>query len=206
MHDSVRHSMVDLQIKARGIQSERVLWAFYKVPRHEFVPIEYQQYAYSDRPIPIGFDQTISQPYMVALMTSQLGLKQTDRVLEIGTGSGYQTAILAELVGGVYTVERLPELLEGAKLTLQKLGYQNTHFHSGNGSLGWERYAPYDAILVSAASSRIPQALLGQLKIGGRMVIPIGDELNQTLQKITKREKGIEQENLCACAFVPLIT
>ena len=196
--------MVEL-IKKRGIKDERVLNAMLKVPRHLFVPPEIVDRAYDDCPLPIGKGQTISQPYIVALMTEALELDEDSKVLEIGTGSGYQAAILAEIAKEVYTVERIPELLERARKTIESLGYTNIHFKLGDGTMGWEEEAPFDAIIVTAASPDIPEPLVEQLKIGGRMVIPVGSELTQELLKIRKTgEKRIEVESLGGCIFVKL--
>ena len=203
--DAQRTRMVEDQLKARGITDPRVLAAFRKVPRHQFVPAELEQEAYADRPLPIGGGQTISQPYMVALMTSRLRLQGHERVLEIGTGSGYQTAILAELALEVFSVERLPELLASAKTRLEGLGYLNVHLTPGNGSLGWPEHAPYDAIIVTAASPDIPPPLLEQLAEGGRMVLPIGGPSEQTLVEVEKRQGSIRRLEIAGCIFVPLV-
>lgn len=203
----LRKRMVESQLLPRGIKDPRVLDAFYKVPRHLFVPPGQRHLAYEDHPLPIGLEQTISQPYIVALMTESLRLKGGEKVLEIGTGSGYQTAILAELAGAVYTVERLSSLAEGAKEILQKLGYNNIHFKVGDGAKGWPEEAPFDAILVAAAAERLPKALVEQMAFGGRMVIPLGDAPLQELVLLTKDKDApeIRQENLCGCRFVPLV-
>ena len=203
--DAQRTRMVEDQLKARGITDPRVLAAFRKVPRHQFVPAELEQEAYADRPLPIGGGQTISQPYMVALMTSRLRLQGHERVLEIGTGSGYQTAILAELALEVFSVERLPELLASAKTRLEGLGYLNVHLTPGNGSLGWPEHAPYDAIIVTAASPDIPPPLLEQLAEGGRMVLPIGGPSAQTLVEAEKRQGAVRHLEIAGCIFVPLV-
>ncbi len=200
-----RKAMVWEQLVPRGIKDERVIQAFLKVPRHEFVPYPDREDSYGDFPLPIGEGQTISQPYMVALMTELLKLQEEDRVLEIGTGSGYQTAILAELAKEVYTVERIEILLERAKKILRRLGYKNIHFRVGDGTLGWEEFAPYNAIIVTAGSPEIPQPLLDQLEEGGRLVIPVGDRYSQVLIRVTRKRRGFKRENFGPCVFVPLI-
>ncbi|MCD6363066.1 MAG: protein-L-isoaspartate(D-aspartate) O-methyltransferase [Synergistetes bacterium] len=197
--------MVESQIEIRGIKDERVLRAMMRVPRHLFVPEEYRERAYDDHPLPIGEGQTISQPYIVALMTSLLDLKGNEKVLEIGTGSGYQAAILAELAKEVYSVERIPALAVKAAETLEKLGYKNVRVKVGDGTLGWEENAPYDAIIVTAAAPKVPTPLIKQLKIGGRLVIPIGERFIQSLYKYVKREDGsLDGEDFGGCVFVPL--
>ena len=200
-----RVRMVEEQLKARGLTDERLLAAFRKVPRHLFVPQEFQHEAYADHPLPIGSGQTISQPYIVALMTSALRLQGHERVLEIGTGSGYQTAILAELALEVFSVERLPELLAGVKERLTELGYFNVHFAPGNGSLGWTEHAPYDAMLVSAAAPSIPAPLIEQLAQQGRLVLPIGPQEAQMLVQVEKRHGVVHRKALTSCVFVPLM-
>ena len=197
--------MIAQQIKSRGIKDENVIQAFMKVPRHFFVPENLVSLAYSDRPLPIGEGQTISQPYMVALMTELLDLKDKDKVLEIGTGSGYQTAILAELAREVYTIERIATLLEKAIQILEKLKYKNIHFKLDDGSRGWIDFAPYDKIIVTAGSPDIPCVLLQQLKDGGRMVIPVGSRYNQDLKVVFKKGKNIEIKDAGGCIFVPLV-
>lgn len=199
-----RWEMVENQILSRGIRDSRVIQAMLKVPRHKFVPEDLAHLAYSDSPIPIGKGQTISQPYIVALMTELLQLKEGDKVLEVGTGSGYQTAILAELGCEVYTIEIIDSLLERAKQLLDSLGYQNIHYKVGDGYRGWPEHAPFDAIIVTAAPDHIPQPLIEQLKIGGRMVIPVGD-LYQDLILITKTQRGIEMKTVTPVRFVPMI-
>ncbi len=176
-----------------------------KVPRHLFVPEALWHQAYSDRPLPIGYGQTISQPYIVALMTEALELRGDERVLEVGTGSGYQAAILAELAKQVYSVERMPELAKRARRILDRLGYGNVLIRVGDGSKGWPERAPFDAIIVTAGAPKVPKALLQQLKIGGRMVIPVGDEQSQELLKIVRLKDGFQQEELGGCRFVKLI-
>jgi len=200
-----RLKMVETQIISRGIKDERVIAAMKKVPRHLFVPAEMVDYAYNDEPVPIGEGQTISQPYIVAYMTEVLQLQPEDRVLEIGTGSGYQTAILAELVKEVYTVEIIASLSLRAQEVLGKLGYRNIYFKIGDGTFGWEEYSPYEAIMVTAAPARIPQQLEKQLKPGGRLVIPVGSAF-QDLYLVTREKDGFKRKKLLPVRFVPLIT
>ncbi|MEF8787425.1 MAG: protein-L-isoaspartate(D-aspartate) O-methyltransferase [Planctomycetota bacterium] len=187
-------------------QSERVLDAMRTVPRHEFVLPEYRDRAYSDTPLPIGHDQTISQPYIVALMTDRLEPEADDRVLEVGTGSGYQAAVLSELCAEVYTVEIVEGLAQQARKRLESLGYDNVHVRHGDGFYGWEEHAPFDAIIVTAAPEELPQRLLDQLKSGGRMVIPVGEQYGvQRLLAVTKTEEGeIRRQMICPVRFVPM--
>ncbi|MBA7522387.1 Protein-L-isoaspartate O-methyltransferase [subsurface metagenome] len=187
------------------IRDERVLAAMARIPRERFVPPEEQDLAYEDIPLPIGLDQTISQPFIIALMTEALELTGSEKVLEVGTGSGYQAAILAELARLVITVERLPTLTEGAKRVLDSLGYTNVVVHLAEKTLGWQAEAPYDAIMVTAGAPRVPVDLLAQLAIGGRLVIPIGSRYVQELYKVTKRRKKNIVQNLGGCRFVSLI-
>ena len=187
------------------IKDKRVLAAMSRVPRDRFVPPENRHLAYEDGPLPIGFDQTISQPFIIALMTESLELTGGEKVLEIGTGSGYQAAILAELARLVITVERLPALAERAKQTLGNLGYRNIEIHLTEETLGWPQEAPYDAIIVTAGAPKVPTELLAQLAIGGRMVIPVGSRYLQELCKITRRKKKNKIQNLGGCRFVSLI-
>ena len=187
------------------ISDKRVLEAMRRVPREAFVPQDQYYAAYEDRPLSIGFGQTISQPYIVALMVQALELKGGDKVLELGAGSGYEAAILAELAREVVTVERISELVEGAKRALEKLGSSNVKVHLAGKKLGWSDEAPYGAIIVSAGAPTIPQILLNQLSFGGRLVIPVGSRWQQDLLKVTKRRKGNKVENLGGCYFVPLI-
>ena len=199
-----RLKMVETQIKARGVKDRLVLQAMKKVPRHLFVPKNLQNAAYWDRPLPIGHGQTISQPYIVALMTEQLKLTGKEKVLEIGTGSGYQAAILAEIAKEVYTIEIIAALGEQARIRLKNLGYQNVHVKIGDGYRGWPEQAPFDAIIVTAAPRQIPQPLIDQLKNGGRMIIPVGD-LYQELILITKNSKGIiKKKSILPVIFVPM--
>jgi protein-L-isoaspartate(D-aspartate) O-methyltransferase len=202
--DDERRMMVDL-LRRRGIKDENVLRAMSKVPRHVFVPEAFRHYAYEDSALPIGFSQTISQPYTVAFMTEALQVRSGDKVLEIGTGSGYQAAILSEMGAKVFTIERYPELLKNALKILKELGYGVIGM-VGDGSIGWSEFAPYDRIIVTAAAPRVPIPLFKQLKIGGRMVIPIGDLEIQELYIITKRsENEAETKKKFGFKFVPLI-
>ncbi len=188
------------------IRDERVLAAMARIPRERFVPPEEQYLAYEDRPLPIGFDQTISQPLIIALMTEALELTGNEKVLEVGTGSGYQAAILAELARLVITTERLPPLAEAAKRVLDSLGYTNIEVHLAKETLGWQSGAPYNAIMVTAGAPRVPADLLAQLAIGGRLVIPVGSRYVQELYKITKHRKKNIVQNLGGCRFVSLIS
>ncbi len=189
----------------REISDTHVLEAFSRVPRELFVPQELYSSAYDDRPLDIGYGQTISQPLIVALMTQALEIKSIDKVLELGTGSGYQTAILAELSGHVVSVERIPELSQKAKKLLADLKYENIEIHQARLELGWREEAPYDAILVTAAAPRIPDVLVEQLKVAGRMVIPVGGRWEQELLKVVKDKDRIRVENMGGCRFVSLI-
>jgi len=187
------------------IKDERVLAAMARIPRECFVPPEERQFAYEDRPLPIGYDQTISQPFIIALMTEALDLKGSEKVLEIGTGSGYQAAILAELAQSVVTTERVPALAEAARKVLDSLGYTNIEVHLAEETLGWRSGAPYDAIMVTAAAPNVPADLLAQLAIRGRMVIPVGSRFVQELYKITRHRTKNTVQNLGGCRFVSLI-
>lgn len=197
--------MVKEQIISRGIKDERVIEAMKKVPRHLFVDKTYYHQAYNDYPLPIGYGQTISQPYMVAVMTELLELKGKEKVLEIGTGSGYQSAILGLLCSKVYTIERLSELSMRARKILAELGFNNIIFMVGDGSLGWQEFAPYDGILVTAGAPDVPRPLINQLADNGKLVIPIGSEYFQTLNLIKKQKGTIVRKELFECTFVPLI-
>ncbi|CAD7775438.1 MAG: Protein-L-isoaspartate O-methyltransferase [Candidatus Methanoperedenaceae archaeon GB37] len=201
-----REWMVRDQIEARGIKDKRLLNIMRKIPRHLFVDEALRDQAYNDYPLPIGEGQTISQPYIVALMTEALELKGQEKVLEIGTGSGYQTAILAELAQSVFTIERVPTLMQRAKAILDSLGYFNVAYKTGNGTLGWPEVAPFQGIIVTAAAPEIPQPYVEQLDIGGKLVIPLGDKFSQVLYKIIKLPDGrIKKQYLCGCRFVPLV-
>jgi protein-L-isoaspartate(D-aspartate) O-methyltransferase len=201
----LRQQMVLQQIKTRGVKDKKVLSAMTKVPRHLFVPRESQSYAYEDRPLCIGEGQTISQPYMVALMTECLELKGGEKVLEIGTGSGYQTAILCEMAEVVYTIERHAFLLKEAKKILDELGYTNYEAKIGDGTIGWGEYSPFNGIIVTAGAPDIPPKLAEQLAEGGRLVIPVGHHGFQTLFKITKKGEKLIRCSITGCTFVPLI-
>lgn len=204
-YKKLREQMVRDQFITRGITDQRVLAAFYKVEREKFVPSEVRNNAYQDFPLSIGEGQTISQPYMVALMTQSLELKGNEKVLEIGTGSGYQTAILAELAREVYSVERIRALAERARKLLKKLGYNNVKILISDGTLGWEESSPYDRILVTAGAREIPQPLTDQLEEGGVMVIPVGNSYSQDLEVLRKRKNHIKTVAVEKCVFVPLI-
>ena len=199
----VREAMVRNQLEGRGVRDPATLAAMSAVPRHEFVPKRVQHAAYDDYPLPIGLDQTISQPYIVAFMTEALMLKPGGRVLEIGTGSGYQAAVLAEIVDEVFSIEILCELEERARRDLDRLGYTAVKTKCGDGYQGWPEYAPFDAVIVTAAPDHVPQPLIDQLKVGGRMVIPVGSRY-QELIRFTKTDDGVEKERLLAVRFVPM--
>ena len=197
--------MVDEQIVGRGVKDERVLAVMRRIPRQEFLPEAIRGMAYTDNALPLGEGQTMSQPYMVALMTESLRLKGTERVLEIGTGSGYQAAVLAELCEKVYTVERIKTLADKARVTLDRLGYKSVAIKVYDGTYGWKEMAPFDAIIVTAGSPDIPAPLVEQLKEGGRMAIPVGDRYGQRLITVVKTTEGITTEQSIPCVFVPLI-
>jgi len=199
-----RQRMVMEQLMPRGIHEERVLAAMAKVQREEFVPADVRAASYSDGPLPIGHGQTISQPFIVAFMTEQLRPLAKDRVLEIGTGSGYQAAVLAELVAEVYTIEIIEPLARNAEATLQRLGYKNVHVKVGDGYKGWPEQAPFDAIIVTCAPNRVPQPLTEQLKEGGRMVIPVGPAGDQQLYLLKKEDGELEQRAILPVRFVPM--
>ncbi len=205
-YEWLRQNMVEKQIRARGITDKRILDAFYKVPRHMFVGPDQKPLAYEDHPLPIEHNQTISQPFIVALMTEALQLKVNEKILEIGTGSGYQTAILAELADHVYTIERFERLSRSASTLLGELGYNNVTYRVGDGTKGWPEQAPFDRILAAAATERIPPALLEQLDTGGKLVMPVGDPGGQQLIVAGKDSSGkITRENLGGCRFLPLV-
>jgi protein-L-isoaspartate(D-aspartate) O-methyltransferase len=203
MHQNRRRQMVENQIRKRGIRNEVVLEAMGRVPRHRFVPTALRGLAYSDGPLPIGEGQTISQPYIVALMTELIEPGPKMRVLEIGTGSGYQAAVLAECVGEVATIEVVPELGRAAERLLRELGHSNVHFRIGDGYEGWPERAPFDAILLTAAPPQVPKPLLEQLRIGGRLVAPVGRG-DQELVRITRTETGFHREQIAPVRFVPM--
>jgi protein-L-isoaspartate(D-aspartate) O-methyltransferase len=202
---ALRQAMIEGQLADRGIRDPRVLNAMLTVPRHLFVPQTERIYAYQDRPLPIGQNQTISQPYIVALMTELLLLQEGDKVLEIGTGSGYQATVLGQLAGEVHTIERHADLAALAESLLREIGADNVQVHIGDGSLGWPQSAPYDAILATASAPSAPQPLLEQLAVGGRLVLPVGGVRQQTLQRWVRNEDGFDHEDVTPVAFVPLI-
>ncbi|MBW2999246.1 protein-L-isoaspartate(D-aspartate) O-methyltransferase [Candidatus Woesearchaeota archaeon] len=204
MYVKQRKDMVEFQLKLRGISDERVLKAMEEVPRHEFVPEDMKKFSYDDAPLPIGEDQTISQPYMVAIMTELMELKGKEKVLEIGTGSGYQGAVLAKLAKQVYTVEKIELLAKNSEKIYKKLGIKNVEVIIGDGTLGLKKYAPYDAIIVTAGAHHVPKALVEQLKDNGRLVIPVGDRFVQTLLKIKKEKGKLIEKDVLQCRFVPL--
>jgi len=197
-------AMVEKQLRPRGIDDPRVLRVMGKVPREKFVAKELGSNAYEDRPLPIGFGQTISQPFIVAFMTQALKPNPADRVLEIGTGSGYQAAVLGELAREVYTIEIVPQLADHARNTLAALGYRNVHVRTGDGYLGWPEQAPFDAIMVTAAPDHVPQPLVDQLGVGGRMIIPVG-VANQEILLVSRTPAGIIQQRTIPVRFVPLV-
>lgn len=203
--DTMRQAMVEQQIRHRGIVSPRVLEAMRTVPRHKFVPEDLQAEAYSDKPLPIGEGQTISQPYVVAAMTAVLELTGSERVLEVGTGCGYQAAILTRLAGEVYSIESRAALADAARARLEGLGYSNVRIRAGDGTLGWPEAAPFDRILVTAAAPSVPAPLLDQLAEGGQLVIPVGDADRQILRRIFKHGGSFTESSLFDCRFVPLV-
>ncbi len=205
MNTAARQAMVSEQLVARGIRDRRVLEAFLKVPRHEFVREEDVERAHEDHPLPIGDAQTISQPYMCAYMTERLALTGSERVLEIGTGSGYQAAILAELCREVYTVERVADLSSSAQTRLEGLGYRNIRYRIGDGSVGWPDEAPFERIMVTAGAPKVPKTLVDQLGPEGILVIPVGGENVQRLTEVRRRGDRVEELALCQCAFVKLV-
>jgi protein-L-isoaspartate(D-aspartate) O-methyltransferase len=200
-----REDMVKRQIEARGISDQQVLSALRKVPRHLFVSEALRDQAYGDFPLPIGEQQTISQPYIVAEMTQALQLTEDDRVLEIGTGSGYQAAVLAEIAYRVFTIERIHSLLVNARRLFDALKYHNIVTRLGDGTAGWPDEGPFNAIMITAGAPKIPEPLVRQLALGGRMVVPVGDQHSQELIKVIRDEKGIHQSNLGGCRFVKLV-
>src|SRR3990170_8374567 len=201
-----RRQMVEQDIRGRGVKDPVVLGVMGKVPRHLFVDASYRDRAYGDHPLPIGEGQTISQPYVVALMTGALGLKRSDRVLEIGTGSGYQAAVLAEVVREVYTIEIRKDLAQRAELALKKLGYKNVQVKYGDGYFGWEEQAPFDAVIITAAANHIPPPLIKQLKEGGRLIIPLGSTVYYQVMTLATKQKGeLNVMQMGSVAFVPMI-
>jgi protein-L-isoaspartate(D-aspartate) O-methyltransferase len=204
-YDKTREQMVQQQLTARGIKDPVVLAAMRKVPRHRFVSSRYQAEAYNDYPLPIGEEQTISQPYIVALMTEVLNLQPDEKVLEIGTGSGYQAAVLAEITKNVYTIEIIPSLATTATKRLIELGYTTIKVKCGDGYQGWKEYAPFDAIIVTCAPDEIPPKLIEQLKDGGRMVIPVGERPHQTLYLVEKQKGTVVRKGIIPVLFVPMV-
>jgi len=204
-YSQLRKNMVSQQLKIRDINNEKVLNVMGKIERHKFVPDLLKNNAYDDNPLPIGYGQTISQPYIVALMTQSLQVNENDKVLEIGTGSGYQAAVLSGLVDKVYTIEIINELAKSAETRLNNLGYDNVKVKNADGYFGWEEFAPFDAIIVTAAANHIPPSLLEQLKDGGKLIIPLGSTLTfQTLTIVTKKRDDLETEFITGVRFVPL--
>lgn len=201
----LRKRMVEEQLIPRGIKNKRVLDAFYKVERHKFIPESLRSSAYADFPVSIGEGQTISQPYIVALMTECLELSGQEKVLEIGTGSGYQAAILAELAREVYTIERFLGLAKKAQAILDELGYTNIKIKVGDGTLGWEEVAPFERIIITAASPHLPLPLVAQLKDNGKLISPLGESFSQVLTLVEKKEGRLESTDICGCVFVPLV-
>jgi len=200
-----KKSMIDSQLKSRGISSFELLRAMSVVPREKFVSSEFIEAAYNDGPLSIGSGQTISQPYMVAMMTEALMLRKNDKVLEIGTGSGYQAAVLQEISSHIYSIERINSLAENAKALLGSLGYSDIKIKVGDGTSGWKEEAPFDAIIVTSGSPSVPETLMSQLSDGGRMIIPVGSMSHQHIIKITRTEGTFNKEELLSCVFVPLI-
>lgn len=203
-YEQQRNDMVETQIYQRGVRDELVLKAMHKVPRHEYVPPNLHDYAYQDHPLPIGENQTISQPYIVAFMTECLGLKGGEKVLEIGTGSGYQAAVLGEIAGEVYTIEIIESLANRAKEILEKMDYKNIYVKWGDGYQGWPEKAPFDGIIVTAAPDHIPRPLIDQLKPGGRMIIPVGDYYQELILIAKSNEGEISQRSVLPVRFVPM--
>jgi protein-L-isoaspartate(D-aspartate) O-methyltransferase len=202
-YENARRQMVERQIRARGVEDQAVLEAMRRVPRHRFVPEEIAHRAYEDNALPIGHGQTISQPYIVAYMTQAAGVSKKGKVLEIGTGSGYQAAVLGELARAVYSIEIIPPLAERARRTLAEMGYGNVHVRAGNGYLGWPEHAPFDAIVVTAAPEEVPPALVEQLAVGGKMVVPVGTG-EQDMMILTKTKEGVLQKKTIPVRFVPM--
>ena len=203
--ERIREQMVEEQLVSRGVRDQRVTEAMKKVPRHLFVEKALWERAYEDHPLPIGDGQTISQPFMVGTMTQALGLQGKEKVLEIGTGSGYQSAVLAELADQVFTIERVESLSKKAQDIIGQLNYQNVVLRMGDGCLGWREFSPFDGILVTAGAPEVPKVLFEQIKDGGRMIIPIGGSKSQELILVRKKGEKMKKETLCSCVFVPLI-
>ena len=204
-YETLRKRMVEEQLIPRGIKDPRVLNAFYKIERHKFIPENLRNTAYADFPLPIGEGQTISQPYIVALMTECLDLTGKEKVLEIGTGSGYQTAILVELAGEVYSIERFESLAERAQTILGDLGYKNIKIKVGDGTMGWEEARPFDRIIITAASPKVPLPLIDQLTDNGKLILPLGESFSQVLTLVEKKDGKLKSIDVCGCVFVPLI-
>ena len=202
--ETLRRRLVD-EIAGQGIHDERVLEVFRRMPRHLFVPEDAVDLAYENHPLAIGQGQTISQPYMVACMTQALGLKGGEKVLEIGSGSGYQTAVLKALNADVYTMERLPELSDRARATVERAGFEGVHYRVGDGSLGWPEQAPFDRVIVTAGAPTMPVSLVEQLREGGSMVIPVGGESEQELLLVRRDRGRVTREKICSCIFVKLL-
>lgn len=203
--DLLRQDMVNKQLIPRGINDERVIKAFRTIPRHKFVPQEYQKSSYGDFPLPIGDDQTISQPYIVALMTQILEIKDTEKVLEVGTGSGYQAAILSSLAKEVYSVERIESLAKKSEEILKEFGLKNIRIKVGDGTLGFPEFSPYDKIMVTAAAPYLPETLLEQLNLNGKIALPLSIGFGQILTLFTKEKDKLRKEEICGCTFVPLV-
>lgn len=204
-YETLRKRMVEEQLIPRGIKDPRVLNVFYKIERHKFIPENLRNTAYADFPLPIGEGQTISQPYIVALMTECLDLTGKEKVLEIGTGSGYQTAILAELAGEVYSIERFESLAKRAQTILGNLGYKNIKIKVGDGTMGWEEARPFDRIIITAASPKVPLPLIDQLTDNGKLILPLGESFSQVLTLVEKKDGKLKSIDVCGCVFVPLI-
>jgi len=207
-YEKMRKKMVDSQLRSRGVRDERVLRAMEKIPRHLFVEEGLRDQAYSDHPLPIGERQTISQPYIVALMTEALSLEGTEKILEVGTGSGYQAAVLAELADRVFSIERIAKMADRARRILGSLRYSNVLIKVGDGTYGWKDEAPFDGIIVTAGAPKVPETLVAQLAVGGRLVIPVGDRFTQTLFRVVRWSEDpgdVEKEDLGGCRFVDLI-
>ncbi len=204
-YETLKKRMVEEQLMPRGINNQKVLNVFLKLDRHKFIPENLQKSAYADFPLPIGEGQTISQPYIVALMTERLDLTGKEKVLEVGTGSGYQTAILAELAGEVYSIERFEGLAESARILLRDLGYKNIKIKVGDGTLGWQEASPFDRIIITAASPKIPLPLIGQLADNGKLILPKGESFSQVLTLVEKKEGKLKSTDICGCVFVPLV-